>query len=432
MKKNNTSKQQPAREKNIATLITYFEDGIKENTRALGIELEHTVVSRKTNSSVSYSEEHGIEWLLNQLRDHYSETINDQEGDLLGLVRENAAITLEPAAQVELSAGPFVDLASAKTCFEQFAMQLDQVLAPVDKQALTLGYHPTTRALDLELIPKRRYKFMNLYLGAIGKHGPYMMRGSASTQISIDYSSVDDCLRKLRLAYALVPILSLISDNSPYFEGNERPHALMRTEIWRYCDPDRCGLIPNVMEPDFSLEKYAEYILDTPAILVPCKCNEWCYNEKTFGEIYAEQPMDRTDVEHALSMLFNDVRLKTYIEMRSGDAMPVPYVIAYAAFVKGLFYASENLDYMDELFAEVRAQDVESAKSELMEYEYEAVVYGRPIAELVESLLEAAHTGLPVDEKNLLDPLVVLAKNRTTLAKLALQKNNPTRDSQNN
>ena len=58
---------------------------------------------------------------------------------------------------------------------------------------------------------------MNAYLGSVSPFGICMMRGSASTQISIDYTSAEDCLRKLRLAFSLTPLFSLICDNSPVY-----------------------------------------------------------------------------------------------------------------------------------------------------------------------------------------------------------------------
>ena len=293
------------------------------------------------------------------------------------------------------------------------------MLAPHGERALTVGYHPSAKALDLELIPKRRYKFMNLYLGEKGPFGPRMMRGSASTQVSIDYWSTADCLRKLRLAFALVPLFSLVCDNAPVFEGAPRTHELVRTEIWRYCDPDRCGLVPGVMDPGFDLRRYAEYLLDTPAILIPCRKEQWCYSERTFGEIYAERTMTRAEVEHAVSMFFNDVRLKTYIEIRPADAMPVPYVVAYAALIKGLFYHVENLDALDALFEGVDGAAVEAAKDALMAAGYEAEVYGRPVAELVDEMMALARRGLAADEQDFLEPLAQLAAQRVTLADLA-------------
>ena len=332
------------------------------------------------------------------------------------MARPGEAVTLEPAAQLELSAGPFSRLADARECFDAFERTLEEVLEPAGARVLTLGYHPSARAADMELIPKRRYRFMDLYFHGKGAFGTCMMRGSASTQVSIDYSSVPDCLRKLRLAFGLAPLFSLICDNSPVFEGAPRTHELVRTEIWQRCDPDRCGVVPGVMDPGFSLRSYAAYLLDAPAILAPCKKEQWCYSERTFGELYAERTMTRAEIEHAASMFFTDVRLKTYIEIRPADALPVPYAIAYAALVKGLFYHPGNLDALDALLADVRAGDIDEAKAALMAKGYRAEAYGRPAAAWADDLVALARAGLAEDERAFLDPLAGLVAARETLA----------------
>ncbi|MRX82813.1 glutamate-cysteine ligase family protein [Eggerthella guodeyinii] len=415
-----TGQSQPARESNINAIVSYFESGIKPfgGPGELGIELEQIIVHDDL-SPVSYSGEHGVAWVLRQLEADYPRTTTDEHGDLLGVARQSEAVTIEPAAQIELSAGPFADLATARETFDGFAQRLASILEPVGERALPVGYHPTATARSLELIPKRRYQFMNLYLGERDAYGPCMMRGSASTQVSIDYTSTADCLRKLRLAFALVPVLSLISDNTPTFEGKPREHQLVRTDIWQHVDNDRCGLVPDVLDPAFDLRRYAEYILDTVAILIPCHKEQWCYSDRTFGDIYATRTMTRAEVEHAVSMFFTDVRLKTYIEIRPADAMPVPYVIAYAALVKGLFYAPESLDALDELFADVRRADYLAAQSDLMAHGYEAEVYGKPAAALCDRVMEIAQRGLADDEREFLEPLADLVARRVTLADLA-------------
>lgn len=411
---------QPARESNIRAIMSYFESGIKAEggPGELGIELEHIVV-HDDMSPVSYTGEHGVAWLLDQLKTEYPKTTLDVHGDLLGVSRPGEAVTIEPAAQLELSAGPFADLATARDTFETFERTVASILEPVGERLLPIGYHPTAKARSLELIPKRRYQFMNMYLGAKDIYGPNMMRGSASTQVSIDYTSTADCLRKLRIAYALVPPISLMCDNASVFEGEPRKHQLVRTAIWQHMDNDRCGLVPDVLEPSFDLRRYAEYILDTIAILVPCPKEQWCYSDRTFGAIYAERTMTRAEVEHAVSMFFNDVRLKTYIEIRPADAMPIPYVIAYAALIKGLFYDPENLDALEALFASVRAQDYEAAKDALMADGYQATVYGMPVAELCDKLVELARRGLSDEEREFLEPLARLVAQRVTLADLS-------------
>ena len=403
------------RERNIAALAAYIESGAKTTPGALGIELEHVIV-REDGLPVPYSGTDGVQHVLEELRADYPDTTLDAEGDLLGVARPGEAVTIEPAAQIELSAGPFHELSAAKVCFERFEDTLDAALSPVHAKTAQVGYHPTARAMDMELIPKTRYACMNRYLGAVSPFGPCMMRGSASTQVSIDYTDAADCLRKYRVASALVPVLSLICDNSPVFEGAPRAHKLVRTKIWQECDPDRCGIVPGAMSEGFSFYDYARWVYDTPAILVPDEQGGWQEDARPFNEIYAQHLMTRSEVEHALSMVFPDVRLKTYLEIRPADAMPVPYVIAYAALVKGIFYCEESLKGAEKLIAGVSEADIAAAKGELMAHGYAAEVYRRPVSEIADALIELARTGLRVDEREYLKPLADLVAARETLA----------------
>lgn len=413
------SKNQPARQSNIDALVKYFESGIKTEGNALGIELEHTLV-HKNGDPVSYTEEFGQKWLLKELERYFPEEMIDDDGDLIGLARNGSTVTLEPAAQLEFSAGPFTDLQKAEDSFKRFESEVVDLISPHDVFLLSPGYHPTRRAIDLELIPKVRYDYMNKYLGSISMFGICMMRGSAATQVAIDFTSTEDCLRKLKLASACVPVFSLICDNSPIFEGEVRKHEMVRTEIWEKCDPDRCGIVDGVMSPDFTLEDYAENILDTPAI-IDVSSGSQVFSEKTFGEIYADKTMEKADIEHALSMFFNDIRLKTYIEIRPADAMPIEYVVAYAALIKGLFYDETSLSHMESIFEEVSEKDIAEAKSSLMENGYDGKAYGHPVSEIADELISLASASLNDKDLELLRPLAQLVADRTTLAAMALE-----------
>ena len=408
---------QPAREDNVKAIVDYFESGAKSECTAIGIELEHTLV-HANGDPVAYVDEHGQHEFLELLSPAYPERMTNQDGELIGLLRPGSSVTLEPGSQMELSAGPYEDLDEAMKDFLSFERELADIVSPYDIDVLAIGYHPTRKAADLKLLPKLRYEFMNRYLGGISKFGVCMMRGSASAQVSIDYSSVDDCLRKFRIANACVPLFSLICDNTPIFEAEPRPHFLMRTEVWEKCDPERCMLVPGSMDDGFSLRDYAEYILDTPAIVAIADGAEE-YSTRTFGELHADVPMTERDVEHAISMFFTDVRLKRYIEIRPADAMPVEYTIAYAAMVKGLFYDERSLDELEGLFSGVTADDVSEAKAALMAKGYGAKVYGAEARSLAAELMRIARAGLTEDERPLTDPLARLIGEGVTLADLA-------------
>lgn len=398
-------------------IVDYFRSGIKEagSPGRLGVELEHFITDEQYRS-IPYEGPNGVRSLLEELAADYETETRDEEGDLLGLSNPGAALTLEPAAQLELSAGPYEEIGAVRCDFEEFHRALTKRLNGRGQRMVLVGYQPKSLAADLPLIPKDRYRFMDAHFQAIGPYGRFMMRGSASTQISIDYYSVDDCLRKLRLSTAASPLFALICDNSAVFEGEAAPHQLMRTEIWRECDPARCNPVPGVMDPGFTLQDYAAYVLSIPAVYARDEDGALYATEKTYGELFEGRPMDREDIEHVLSLTFNDVRLKTYIEIRTADAMPVPFVTAYAALVKGLFYDEGNLDRLDEMFRGVTAEDVAVAKAALMADGYEAEVYGRPAGELVDSLFDWAYNALARNETAYLAPLRQMADKRTTLA----------------
>lgn len=404
---------QSARSANIQAISDYYRSGIKERAERLGIELEHTLV-HADGSQVPYEGVCGARGLLDRLASAFPEPMMDGD-DVIGMAAADKTVTLEPAAQVELSAGPFKDLVTAKRCIDSFEEELLDAGRCCGIEVLTPGYHPTMRAIDLKMIPKKRYAIMNEYLGAISMFGICMMRGSASTQISIDYTSEADCLRKLRLSNACVPLFALMCDNAPVFEAAPRPHQLMRTEIWLKCDPDRCGTVPGVMDDGFTLEDYAAYVLDTPALVAKIHAHDEL-SAKTFGELYADEVMDVAAIEHALSMLFNDVRLKRYIEIRPADAMPSAYAISYAALIKGLFYGEGSLDQLDSMLGDVTQGGIARAKGALMQEGYQAHIYGSPVAELADELVSIAATGLSDSERSLLEPLAELVAARETLA----------------
>ena len=50
-----------------------------------------------------------------------------------------------------------------------------------------------------------------------------MMRASASTQVSIDFTDEADAVRKFRVAAAIGPVLAAITDNTPVSRREAEP-----------------------------------------------------------------------------------------------------------------------------------------------------------------------------------------------------------------
>ena len=403
---------------NRQKLVDYLRSGCTFSQR-LGFELEH-IVLHGDGSPVSYSEPGGIRDVLTQLAPLY-EHAQREDGAIIGLASAGEAISIEPAGQLEISAGPFTSVFDVERAYVDFRNKLDPVLEQYGLVTPMLGYNPAAKAADLEVVPKYRYACMTRFLGAQSPAGICMMRGSAALQVSIDFESESDALRKLRIAQAIAPILALMCDNSPMFEGAERAENMVRTRVWSDMKPDRVGTLPGSMKAGFTFADYADYILSRQAILVPDDEGTHGFRyvgEATFDEVYADRAMTEAELEHALSMVWPDVRCKRYLEIRPADAMPIEYCLAYVVLVRALFYSKRNLEVLETLLASVDEGHIRQAKDDLMKRGYGAEVYGRPCEFWTDLLMVLAEGSLQPGEWSYLEPLASMVKYRFTLAEI--------------
>ncbi len=409
-------------QENRKAIVAYFNKGAKgaNPLGALGVEVEHFVVTDPECAPVPYEGADGgfgVRDVLAFLASHYPEQSFGKDGDLIGLASEEASITLEPAAQVEISIAPYSSIARILQAYQGFRRLIDPFLAEHGCKLFVAGYHPTAKALDLPLIPKQRYRFMNEYFQTIGTHGERMMRASASTQVSVDFRDEADAIRKMRVAQALAPILCAMTSNTAVFEA-EPAKPLARFALWREVDNDRCGSVPGLFEPGFGFEEYADWILRTCPIFVTRPAANDPEGESlrpVFGqsayEAYGDAPMGEADVEHALSMFWPDVRLKRFVEIRPADSLPAEYMAGYAALVKGLFYSDSSLARIEQEFGVeqgVWPLTDESANAALAAIQAQgsgAVISGKTLAAWEDLLLQLAAEALPEEEQGYLAAL---------------------------
>lgn len=201
---------------NINVLTNYIADGSKGcNSNAVGVELEHFVID-KNGDCVPYI--NGVENIIEQLAQNFPKHVYS-EGFLIGLSCDKYNITLEPGAQIEISIKPTENICEIENIYGEFLSVINPILDKYSYRLTTLGYMPKNKAKDISLIPKKRYEYMNKYFKSVGTRGINMMRGTASAQVSIDFADEKDCVQKFKKANIISPILSLICDNAPVFEG---------------------------------------------------------------------------------------------------------------------------------------------------------------------------------------------------------------------
>ena len=417
------------RERMRRQLVDYFASGAKpvSGFGALGVEVEHFVLA-PDGVPVAYEptgEVPGIRDVLEHLATWYPRRTHNGEGDLLGLDGEQGSITLEPAAQLELSAAPFERVADVERAYADFREHVGDIISGQGLRLHAAGYHPTRRAQELTRIPKRRYDFMDDYFTHIGSHGDRMMRASASTQVSVDFTDEADAVRKMRVTSAIAPVLAAIADNTRVFEAESNHVPIRRLQLWREVDRLRCGTVPGVFDAGFGFAAYADWLLRTPPIFVtrpaandPDSPSLRAAYDTPAAEVYADAPMGEADLEHLMSMFWPDVRLKRFVEIRPADCMPPEDVIGYAALIKGLYYSESSLAAIEEALGvrcgpwPLATADVDAAIAAIARDGFAAEVYGWTLEDWEEMLFTLALNALPTDERHYLDPLVAFARDK--------------------
>lgn len=346
-------------------LIDYFMSGCKKKSEYLGMELEMFLVEEENLRSYKYDEAKGQEEFLNKLRKKGWELLLEEEGHPLGLKKNGTTITLEPGGQVEISLKPYKDIQDIEKACRQV---LDEMKSVLEKGQcfVAVGYHPKTRIEDLPLLPKERYHHMFEYFRTHGEKSHYMMKGTAATQLSIDYTNEEDFIKKYRVANFIGPILSKIFDASPIFQGQVVEGHNLRIDIWNHTDPVRSKYPKGGFTSKFDFDAYAEYLMETPPIFTKVGESYEFTGEKALDEICSLYPVDKIDVSHIAGMVFPDVRLKKYIEIRMADALPLPYVFALPAIIKGIFYSEDNVNRYYEFAKKYDESDAKAINEKLL------------------------------------------------------------------
>ncbi|MFW6022442.1 MAG: glutamate--cysteine ligase [Halanaerobiaceae bacterium] len=408
----------------VCSLVNYFKSGeISPSRFRLGIEIEHFILDRYTLLTTPYHDDYGISAILKELVKNGWKPIYEND-NIIGLKGRNLDISLEPGGQLELSLYPVENLVEIEKIYLEFLEEIDPILVRYNKILLAAGYQPISKIKEIELLPKKRYSFMYEYFRDKGIYAHNMMKGTASIQLNIDYSSEEDYRKKMRTAYYLSPLIYFFFDNAPFFEGKEYPNFNIRSIIWNNCDSDRCGLIDGIFDDDFGYETYAKYILDMPVIIDKKDGQLIAVGSKPAKDIIDINNFTDSSKDHILSMAFPDIRLKKYLEIRIGDSLPYPYNMSYVAFWKGLLYDLENLNYLYEKVKIYSEDDIIKIHGDIKENGIESDIYGKPLYSFMNELLKLSSQGLESHEKKYITILDSLLRENMNPKMKTLKKYN--------
>lgn len=403
----------------VEDLLGYFRAAEKPRADwAVGTEHEKVGVYADTGDRVPYEGPYGIAALLEKIASAVGWERVVENGRTIALSQDRASITLEPGGQIELSGAPLPE--SRDTCIE-FNTHVDLVKELSDDFGIAwlgLGIDPFHEVDAIPTMPKKRYDIMRSYLPTRGGLARDMMHATATVQANFDFESEADMIEKMRVAIAATPIISALFANSSISGGKENGYMSKRLIIWRDTDPDRCGLIPFVFDPDFGYASYMEWALDVPMFFVIRDGTYHAGDGTTFRQYMSRgfkgMRPELRDWDVHLTTLFPDVRLKKIIEVRGADTVPRGLICALPAVWKGILYDKDALAAAWELLGSTTPDELDIGQLDVAKRGLRAVMGDRKVLDIARELVEISTDGLgrimragysKNDERGFLDPL---------------------------
>ena len=383
-------------------MAEYLASGCKPSADwRIGTEHEKFGYCKDTLKPLPYEGQRSILAVLEGLRDRYGWAPVTEGGNLIGLTKDGANVSLEPGGALELSGAPLETI--HETC-DEVNTHLREVKEIADKIGvgfIGLGAAPIWSHEEMPLMPKGRYRLMNDYMTKVGTMGRAMMRRTTTVQVNLDFASEADMVQKLRVALALQPVATALFANSPFFEGKPNGQKSWRSTIWRHLDDARTGMLPFVFEEGMGFERYVQYALDVPMYFVYrdgqyINALGQSFRDFLKGELPAlpgEIPTLSDWADH-LTTAFPEARIKKYMEMRGADGGPWRRLCALPAFWVGLMYDQSSLDAAWDLVKGWDAETREALRVGAAEQALQAEVGAIKMHDLARQVLEISEAGL--------------------------------------
>ena len=383
-------------------LAEYLAEGCKpKDDWRIGTEHEKFGYCKDTLLPLPYDGPRSIKAMLEGLRDRYGWDPIEEQGHIIGLVKDGANVSLEPGGQLELSGAPLATI--HQTCDEvnEHLREVHTIADEIGAGFIGLGAAPIWSHDQMPMMPKGRYRLMTDYMGHVGTHGTQMMYRTCTVQVNLDFASEADMVQKFRVALALQPVATALFANSPFFDGKVNGFKSWRSRIWRDLDAARTGMLPFAFEDGMGFERYVDYALDVPMYFVYrdgkyIDALGQSFRDFMKGELPAlpgEKPTLSDWADH-LTTIFPEARLKKFIEMRGADGGPWRRLCALPALWVGLLYDQSALDAAWDLVKGWDAETREGLRVAASVSAIQAEAGGVKMHDLAREVLAIAEAGL--------------------------------------
>jgi glutamate--cysteine ligase len=302
----------------------------------------------------------------------------------------------EPGGQVEISTAPTDSIIK----LEERLLLRQKILRTISSQTNIefgqIGINPLFHVNDIKnQLQKPRYLALENYFNSISTYGKQMMMQTCSMHINFDLGKNEATqVKRIIAANLLVPFATALFANSAVVEGKLTGYKSYRNYIWQHLDSLRTGILPldsisNATTKNDLIELYLDFTLKAPLIYIeklsaktlPINYTLEYWINNGIEDIWP----DESSLENHLSLLFPEVRIKGYIELRTIDAPPLEWQMIPICFYAGLLFSDSHLDKTLDLLMPYK-QDIASL--------YKKAIYGLEAEDLFDISKKLMNTAI--------------------------------------
>lgn len=315
-------------------------------------------------------------------------------------------LTIEPGGQMEYASAPHTTLEALESEWRRYMKAFLAVAEEMQLIVSDFALEPIVPADDITIIDHRKYKLMYARFSDTGSLGHEMMLNTASVQINLDYTSLEEAARLAFVADSLHPIAALLFSNAPFYRGEPAGLRNLREIIWRNTDPARsnCLIDHGISDIETLLDDFGQYVLQAPVLFTFDKDGSVGAFDGALGDwlssLHADGKLERSEVMTALHQIFTQVRFKHVLEIRGPDRPPFGYELAPAAFFQGLLRSSSALEKAMTVCSDCTMEERTNLNSAVQTLDFDqSPVAGMTLRELCEQFLHLAMDGLTQEER---------------------------------
>lgn len=345
-----------------------FQNQVQSSTGLVGVELE-SIPLLKLNPSAEFqippflNDEFSVANSLARMSEENGGRVLYRTGNhekdhshLDSVIFPNGSMfQFEPGGQTEITTKPCSSIAELKRDLAYCQTILDQLTKKDNIHFLQCGINQWFSAEEIGLQnTSDRYLSMARYFDKLGPYGKQMMLQTCSMHINIDLGEdLEIRSKRIMLSNLLVPFSSAIFSNSRMLCSNGDIFKSYRKHIWNQLDPSRTGVLyassgTHLMDIDEMVDIYMEFALNAPVIITEAEYEKGLSYSIPFRDWLSNSSgntiPEMSDFENHLSMLFPEIRLHGYIEIRNLDVPPRKWQLIPVMFYAGLLYHTHSLE----------------------------------------------------------------------------------------